>query len=129
MSDLRPKGIVVEIGEQEYDLLFTISAIDEIQEKCNAPLIDAIKAVAGAADGKTDRDTMDGFCKVLTVLVNRTAKEPVTEQDVKETLEIRTYQKTAWAVLNAYGISIPDPDEDDDFEDDEEPDPNGKTGQ
>ena len=56
MSDLRPKGIPVIIGGQERKLLFTISVIDEIQEKCNAPLIDAIRHVVDVASGSTEKE-------------------------------------------------------------------------
>lgn len=129
MSDLRPQGIAVEVGGQEYEILFTIAVIDEIQEKCNAPLIDAVRVAADAADGKTDRETMFEFCKILTILINRDAKEQLTEQDVRNRLDIKAYKTVAWNVLKAYGISMPDPDEDDEFEDEEEPSPNGETGQ
>ena len=35
MSDLRPTGAPVTIGGQEYNILFTIGAIEAIQETCN----------------------------------------------------------------------------------------------
>lgn len=120
MSDLRPRGIAVEIGGQEYKLLFTINAIDEIQEKCNLPLFDAVKYVAQAADGKMDHDTIQNFRTIVTILLNDGTGEELTEEEVGRLLSLENYIKTAWDVLKAYGISIPDPDEDDDFEEDDD---------
>ena len=39
MSDLRPTGAPVTIGGQEYNILFTIGAIEAIQETCNKALV------------------------------------------------------------------------------------------
>ena len=40
MSDLRPTGAPVVIGGQEYNILFTIGAIETIQENCNKALVE-----------------------------------------------------------------------------------------
>lgn len=129
MSDLRPNGVEIEIGGQKRKLLFTINAIDEIQEKCNMPLYDAVKNVARAADGKTDHDTLQNFRSVITILLNDGEEEALTEKAVGEMIDIGNYSRVAWLVLEAYGISMPDPDEADDEEEDEEDEaPNAGTG-
>ena len=46
---------------------------------------------------------------------------------IREKVEYREYSSTAWAILAAYGISMPESDEED--EDEEEERPNQKTGQ
>ncbi len=33
MSDLRPKATTIKLGDKEYGLLFTLNAIDEIQDR------------------------------------------------------------------------------------------------
>lgn len=126
MSDLNPKGIVVVINGQEYHLLLTINKIDEIQARCNMPLHDAISVIANAAGDDTDPEVMKTFCAVLSVLLS-TPEHEVTEEDIRERVEYREYSSTAWAILAAYGISMPESDEDD--EDEEEERPNQKTGQ
>ena len=126
MSDLNPKGIAVEINGQEYSLLLTINKIDEIQARCNMPLHDAIGAVAEAAGENTDTEVMKTFCTVLSVLLS-TSEHEVTEEDIREMVEYREYSSTAWAILAAYGISMPESDEED--EDEEKESPNQKTGQ
>lgn len=129
MSDLRPKGVEIEIGGQKRTLLFTINAIDEIQEKCNMPLLDAMKYVAQAADGETDHDTVQNFRAIITVLLNDENSGSLTEKEVGRMIDIGNYSSVAWTVLNAYGISNPDPDEEDDEEDEEDEAPNVETGQ
>ena len=48
MSDLRPIGAPVVIGGQEYNILFTIGAIEAIQETCNKALVETMPAIACA---------------------------------------------------------------------------------
>lgn len=127
MSDLRPVATEIELGGQKRNLLFTINAIDEIQEKCNMPLFDAVRYVAGAADGKTDRETLSVFRSVLTVLLND-GEQKYSEEEAGRFVTLANYKQTAWKVLEAYGISIPDPDEMDEDED-EDGDPKAETGQ
>lgn len=130
MSDLKPRGVDIEIGGQEYKLLFTINAIDEIQAKCNMPLFDVVKLIAGAADGKMDHDTLVNYRAVATILLNCNSIVELTEKEVGNLIELENYTRVAVSILRAYGISLPDPDEDEEFEeDDEEIDPNVETGQ
>lgn len=126
MSDLNPKGTVVVINGQEYHLLLTINKIDEIQARCNMPLHDVIGVVAEAAGENTDTEVMKTFSTVLSVLLS-TSEHEVTEEDIRERVEFREYGSTAWAILAAYGISMPESDEEDEDEDEEHP--NQKTGQ
>lgn len=126
MSDLNPKGTVVVINGQEYHLLLTINKIDEIQARCNMPLHDVIGVVAEAAGENTDTEVMKTFSTVLSVLLS-TSEHEVTEEDIREGVEFREYGSTAWAILAAYGISMPESDEEDEEEDEEHP--NQKTGQ
>lgn len=130
MSDLRPRGVSVEIGGQERKLLFTINAIDEIQEKCNLPLLDAVAFVAKAADGAMDRETLGRFRTIATVLINSEKGENFSEEEIGYIITLENYFKVARAILEAYGISLPDPDEDEDEDDDDEDEsPKVETGQ
>lgn len=132
MSDLRPQGVKVEIGGQERTFLFSLNAIDEIQEACNMPLIDAMKKIAEAIDGNAqDHEALVTFRTVVTSLINGSGDEPLTEDEVGQMIHIDNYKKIGWKVLEAYGISIPDPDDKDEEDEDEEEeeDPNLETGQ
>lgn len=122
MSDLRPEGVKVKIGGQEYKFLLTINKIDEIQTRCNMPLSDAVELIAAAADGETEGKTLKVYRSVLSILMD------VPEQEAGEKVTFADYQRVAWAMLAAYGISMPEPDDEEDEEEDEEPSPNLQTG-
>jgi hypothetical protein len=127
MSDLRPKGVSISIGGQKRDLLFTVEMIDELQTRCNMPMIDIMGHIAGAADWKTDKETFDVFKKVVVTVAK---DEVVTEENLFKILTWEEYGETARKLLEAYGISVPDPDENDEFEDDEDyEDPKVETEQ
>jgi hypothetical protein len=89
------------------------------------PIFDAMRPIGDAADGDLSQDTMSGFKKIVSMLLTEPGTE-VTEEDVGEMVDVRKYREVAWEVLNAFGISNPEPEEEDD-EDDE--DPKAETGQ
>lgn len=124
MSDLRPKGVEIEIGGQKHRLLFTLNAIDEIQEKCNLSLYDAIQYVVKAAYGEMDHNIIHNFLIIVAALINDECDDDLSIKEVGKMIDHVNYVKTARAVMEAFGISMPEPDED--FEDDD--DPKVKTG-
>lgn len=119
MSDLNPKGVTLELGGQEYKLLFTLNAIDEIQEATNKPLFEAVQAAAGAADGKMDHETILHLRTILTILINDSGGN-LTEKEVGRMLTLANFQQAAWKVLQAFGLDIPEPSEDDEEDEEEE---------
>ena len=127
MSDLRPEGVRTLIGGQEHRLLFTIGTIDEIQEQCNMPLADTAKAVIDLIEGKTDTDTLTTFYRVLAALLNGEDGGSRRLEDVDGLIEPLKFRSVAWKIMEAYGISQPEPDEDDE-DDEEEENPNPPTG-
>jgi hypothetical protein len=38
MSDLKPKGTKIQLGNQQYGMRFTLNAIDDIQEHFDVPI-------------------------------------------------------------------------------------------
>lgn len=125
MSDLKPSGVSVELGGQERKILFTINAIEEIQSSCNKPLYDAMEFVAKAADGDMSQETLATYRSVTTALLNTENNGNLTEKEVGTLLTLANYTSVAWKILNAFGLSNPDPDE----KDDEDEDPKAETGQ
>lgn len=128
MSDLRPEGVRALIGGQEHRLLFTIGTIDEIQEQCNMPLADTAKAVIELIEGKTDADTLTVFYRVLAALLNGEDGGSRRLEDVDGLVEPLKFRPVAWKIMEAYGISQPEPDEDDEDDEEENGDPNPLTG-
>jgi 50S ribosomal subunit-associated GTPase HflX len=123
MSDLRPKGIEIELGGQKRELLFTINKIDEIQSETNKALYDAVSIFVEAADGNTSHEILEEYKKILSIMLSN-EETKVTEEEIGEMVTFPIYRQVAWKVLNAFGISNPEPDEDD-----EDDDPKAETGQ
>lgn len=128
MRDLKPNGTKIELGGETHSILFTLNAIDEIQEKCNMPLADAMERTVDAYEGKLDHETLTAFRALLAGLLS--AEEDaveVTPEEAGRLLHIGNYRWIAAEVLRAYGLTVPDPDEND--EEGEEESPNVQTGQ
>ena len=118
MSDLNPRGVEVVIGGEERKLLFTINAIDEIQDRLNMPFLDTIGRIAAVADGSLKKEDLQAYKVILSILVS-TKDKTITDREIGDLIEYSKIRFIAWKVLEAYGISMPEPDEDEEDEDDE----------
>lgn len=121
MSDLRPVGVKTNLRGQEVEFLFSIYVIEEIQEKCNMPLMDAIRQVAMVADNEMTREAVDVTCEVIAALIRGGERDGITGKEVGRLLGPENYRRIAWDVLRSYGLGNPDPDEDNEEEDNEVP--------
>lgn len=129
MSDLRPTGAPVVIGGREYNILFTIGAIEAIQETCNKALVETMAAIARVADFKTDSEDVKTFYNVIAAFLTVNTGKEVKIEDIDGIIKPAEMKKIAITLLEAYGFSMPDPDSDDeDSEDEEEENPNQETG-
>lgn len=129
MSDLRPTGAPVVIGGQEYNILFTIGAIETIQETCNKALVETMPAIANVANYRTDADDLRTFYNVVAAFLTVDSGKKVTADDIDGIMKPTEMQKIAITLMEAYGFSMPDPDSDDEeSEDEEEENPNQETG-
>lgn len=129
MSDLRPTGAPAVIGGREYNILFTIGAIEAIQETCNKALVETMAAIARVADFKTDSEDVKTFYNVIAAFLTVNTGKEVKIEDIDGIIKPAEMKKIAITLLEAYGFSMPDPDSDDeDSEDEEEENPNQETG-
>ena len=129
MSDLRPIGAPVVIGGQEYNILFTIGAIEAIQETCHKALVETMPAIARVADFKTDSEDVKTFYNVIAAFLTVDTGKEVKAEDIDGIIKPAEMKKIAITLLEAYGFSMPDPDSDgEDTEDEEEENPNQETG-
>ncbi len=136
MSELKPRGVPITLDGVERHFLFTLNAIDEIQdhykkfdengENVGLNLLQVLQAMT-SADNMNDTGKYLRF--VVMVLLNDEADrtnefEEVTEKEVGEMISLENYALVMNSVLAAYGVSMPDADEDSEGED-----PNGETGE
>ena len=129
MSDLRPTGAPVVIGGQEYNILFTIGAIEAIQETCNKAFVETMPAIARVADFKTDSEDVKTFYNVIAAFLTVDTGKEVKAEDIDGIIKPAEMKKIAITLLEAYGFSMPDPDSDgEDTEDEEKENPNQETG-
>lgn len=127
MGILKNTGTPLNIDGVERHLLFTLNAIDAIQERFDEPLESVITKL-------TDKkESGNALRAVLTILFNdeverlsykpstqKTDLEPVDEKQMGWILNNQNMLESTYAVLRAYGYDLPEPDEND---------PNGESGQ
>ena len=125
MSDLRPEGIEVELGGKKHRLLFTLSVIDGIQSRLGKGIFDAMDHIAEAAEGDMEHETLKAFCAIMAILLNGGETGPLTDNGVARLVTKDSYRPMAWAVMAAFGLSLPEPEEEDEEDEEEEGDEDG----
>ncbi|MFR7388054.1 MAG: hypothetical protein ACLUTU_03505 [Blautia faecis] len=95
MSDLRPTGAPVVIGGQEYNILFTIGAIEAIQETCNKALVETMPAIARVADFKTDSEDVKTFYSVVAAFLTVDTGKEVKAEDIDGIIKPAEMKKTS----------------------------------
>lgn len=124
MSDLRPRGMPVTINGTEWHFLFTLNAIDEIQDKTGKSLYEVMA-------GLTKQETVLKTARDLTMILandeiqrrkfegDECAMQLVTEKQAGWMIDLQNIKEITRALFEAYGCSMPEPEEDD---------PNGESG-
>ena len=129
MSVLNPRGVKIDLGGKEYEFLFTLNAIDQLQDESGMSLQECIKSL-------TEPETVTKMLRMTAkILINdyleRTEEHPefVTDKTVGWFVTLENQGDVLVAILKAYGISMPEPDEDDEEEEDETDgqDPNAES--
>ena len=119
MSDMQPIGTPLTLLDGvERRVLFTLSVVDEIQSKYNETVPEVFQRTG---DLKQQSDVV---AYLVTTLINNTAKRDktdgtVTEEYVKDQIDMIILPKINRAIARSYGYSVPEPDEDDDDSDSE----------
>lgn len=118
MSDLRPRGVPIVIDGVERRLLFTLNAIDAIQDKYDKTLSEVLDMMI---DGTIGNHVMKD---VLMILLDDEA-ERIQYEHPEEEIPRASEKEIGWFIgldnqydvmtllFKAYGISVPEADEDD----------------
>lgn len=117
MSDLRPTGVPVMLEGVERHLLFTLNAIDRIQDCFDKALYEVIDQLSD------DRKFGQTLKAILAILLEDEVERKTHEQGEcslkqysPEELGWLITQENAWimmrSVLAAYGVSLPEPEDD-----------------
>ena len=118
MSDMQPMGTpLVLLDGVERRVLFTLSVVDEIQAKYNETVPEVFQRTG---DLKQQSDVV---AFLVTTLINHAnkrekSKDTVTEEYVKDNIDMIILPKINRSIARSYGYSVPEDEED---EEDEEP--------
>ena len=128
MSALNPKGVKIDINGREYELLFTLNAIDKIQDITEQTLPEIMLTIADVKN----RNSIGMLKIVLSILLTDYSERihdplfsPISQSSAADIIPISPEQAgmivTAenWAeiiekVLLAYGYCMPEPDPEED---------------
>lgn len=118
MSDLRPRGVPIVIGRVERRLLFTLNAIDAIQDKYDKTLSEVLDMMI---DGTIGNHVMkDVLMILLEDEVERIQYEHperevprISEKEIGWFIGLDNQYDVMTLLFKAYAISVPEADEDD----------------
>ena len=123
MSDLRPTPHKIKLGGEEFGLLFSINAIDEIQDHFDIPISKLTDVL------KDQRAIFKNLKYILTVLINEgiddeeNERRHVEERWVGRKITANNIQSLTKDILLAFSEGSPEADP----EGDEEDAPNGES--
>lgn len=117
MSDLQPKGVPVTfLDGVERHFLFTLAAVDDVQDHYGEAVGKVMTRIS---------DEMEGYgvlAYLAMVLANdeirrstgKTDDDYLTEQQVKEMIDVPLAGKVLRAIFKSFGHALPESDDDDD---------------
>jgi hypothetical protein len=126
MSDLKPKGKRITLGNEQYGLLFTLNAIDDIQDSFDIDIGDMPGLFHDKVeDGKVvpNRDKTKNLCKLLAILINecidcekdlgQPERTHVDARYVGRHITASNWTAMANDILDAFRTSSPEREDDD----------------
>lgn len=114
MSDLRPTGTKITLGDKEYILYFDLNAIDDIQDHFDISIAELPDLM------KDDRKTYKVLKYLLSVLINEgidefeTGEKHTNEREIGRKLNMSNISEVSSKIMEAFSGSTPVSDEEDD---------------
>ena len=119
MSDMQPSGIpLVMLDGVERRVLFTLSVVDELPAKYDMTVPEIFEKT-GIASKERSQVTTDLVMSLINnaVRTGRCEGEPVTEEYVKDNIDMIIRPRIHNQIARSYGYSVPEPDDEDDESD------------
>lgn len=114
MSDMQPIGTPLTLLDGvERRVLFTLSVVDEVQGKYDLTVPEVFQKTSDL------KEQSDIIAFLVTTLINHAAKrsgkkeDAVTEEYVKDNIDMIILPAINRSIGRSYGYSIPDPEDDD----------------
>lgn len=127
MSDLRPRGVTIDVGGEKRELLFTLNVMDDIQGRTGEPVFSCLQKLF-------EKESLNASVRILlsSLLTDEAERKkwmdptseakPVSEKEAGWLIDVGNIGEIVNAILEAYRISMPEADEE------ENADPNVKSG-
>ena len=119
MSDMQPVGTpLVMLDGVERHVLFTLSVVDELQAKYDMTVPEIFEKT-GIANKERSQVTTDLVMALINnaVRTGRCEGDPVTEEYVKDNIDMIILPRIHNQIARSYGYSVPEPDDEDDESD------------
>jgi hypothetical protein len=126
MSDLKPQGTRITLGTEQYGLLFSLNAIDDIQDLFDIDISELTSLFHDKVeDDKTipNRNKTKNLREMLAILINewiaaendlgRPAPKPVDARFVGRHITAANWASMYNEILNSFRESTPEREEDD----------------
>lgn len=116
MSDMKPKGVNIKLGNKEYGLRFTLNAIDDIQDHFDVPISKLVEIL------KDEKAQIKNLKYLLTTLINEDLDcqadetgekaQHLDERYVGRHIDPSNMRQLMESILSAFTVGMPEPDED-----------------
>ena len=112
MSDLKPKPVLIELGGKEFGLLFSLNAIDDIQERFDIPISELGDFM------RDERTAIRAVRTLLTILINEwiddaeNDEKHVDERWVGRKITVDRIGELKDAIYSSFADSLPDSEDD-----------------
>jgi hypothetical protein len=112
MSDLRPKPSTITLGGKEYGLLFTLNAIDEIQDRFDIPISQLGDLM------QDERKVFKVLKSLIAILINEAIDEEesgephVDDKFVGRKIKVADIPKLKDSIFSAFTGGMPEGEDD-----------------
>lgn len=117
MSDLKPKGVTIKLGNEEYGMRFTLNAIDDIQDHFDIAVSEISKLF------EDEKKQIKNVIYLLKVLINEDIdckndetgenRPHVDERFVGRHIDVSNLKSTIAAIYGSFTAGAPECEDDD----------------
>lgn len=100
MSKLKAKGAKLTLGEKEYELLFTVNVIDEIEDELKIDIDEIKKAIFKAGDKENTINSRINYQNVAFIIFSLVKENCEIRKDNGENINIPTLKQVKRMICN-----------------------------
>lgn len=112
MSDLTPKGTMITVDGVERKILFTFSAIDELQDLFGKSIDEIISEYLENASSEKNLSSLMKMTSTMLDVFARKSDESIRHGHFDVYVTSKNVYEIVSLILSEYGLDLPDPEED-----------------